>query len=162
METSRSADAVATVRALSAELDRLDETAARIYRLNRTDMRALEVIGRDGPIAPTELARRVGLTTGGITTVIDRLERAGYVARRPEGTDRRRLVVETTEATRRLDREVFSGLGRRVKALTASYDHRDLDVIHDYLEQVRAIVSQYAESLATSELATPASREPTE
>jgi DNA-binding MarR family transcriptional regulator len=47
--------------------------AADRYGLNRTDMRGLDLIGQAGPLAPTELVRLLGFTTGGITTVIDRL-----------------------------------------------------------------------------------------
>ena len=72
------------LRALSTEIDRLDQAAADRYGLNRTDMRALDILGRAGPLAPTALARLLGFTTGGITTVLDRLERAGYIRRRPD------------------------------------------------------------------------------
>src|SRR5690242_13043694 len=87
----------AELRALSAEIDRLDGLAADAYGLNRTDMRCLDVLGRTGPQTPTELAHALGFTTGGITTVIDRLEQAGYARRRPDPADRRRLIVEPTE-----------------------------------------------------------------
>src|SRR5215475_2570814 len=69
------------LRALSTEIDRLDQAAVDRYGLNRTDMRALDIVGRAGPLAPTDLARLLGFTTGGATTVLDRLERAGYVRR---------------------------------------------------------------------------------
>ena len=87
------------LRALSTEIDRLDQAAADQYGLNRTDMRALDIIGQAGPLAPTALARRHGFTTGGVTTVLDRLERAGYIRRRPDPRDRRSQVVQTTSAT---------------------------------------------------------------
>jgi DNA-binding MarR family transcriptional regulator len=70
-------EVVADLRLLSAAMDRLDEVAAGSYGLNRTDMRALEIVGRSGPLAPTDLAGLLGFTTGGVTTVIDRIERAG-------------------------------------------------------------------------------------
>src|SRR5499427_10143700 len=95
------------LRALSTEIDRLDQAAADRYGLNRTDMRALDIVGRAGPLAPTDLARLLGFTTGGVTTVLDRLERAGYVRRRPDSGDRRRQVVQATEATAARDQEVF-------------------------------------------------------
>src|SRR6516165_9816487 len=90
-------EVIGGLRALSTEMDRLDEVAAAHYGLNRTDMRALEIPGRGGPSQPTELARAIGFTTGGVTAVLDRLERAGYVRRRADPTDRRRLVVEATD-----------------------------------------------------------------
>src|SRR5262252_10374992 len=92
------------LRALSTEIDRLDQAAADRYGLNRTDMRALDIVGRAGPLAPTDLARLLGFTTGGVTTVLDRLERAGYIRRLADPTDRRRQVVQITEATAARDR----------------------------------------------------------
>src|SRR5215831_596072 len=77
-----------SLRALSTEIDRLDQAAADRYGLNRTDMRALDIISAAAPLAPTDLARRLGFTTGGVTTVLDRLEHAGYVRRTPDPTDR--------------------------------------------------------------------------
>ena len=50
------------LRALSTEIDRLDQAAADRYGLNRTDMRALDLTGREGPLAPTDLARLLGFT----------------------------------------------------------------------------------------------------
>jgi DNA-binding MarR family transcriptional regulator len=143
-------DVIATLRALSAALDRLDEVAARRYGLNRTDMRALDIIGRVGPLAPTELAHELGFTTGGVTTVIDRLERSGYANRRPHETDRRRLVVEATETTRERDRAVFADLARLTADLVGSYEERDLRVIQDFLERQCEVTNAYSEGLAAA------------
>jgi DNA-binding MarR family transcriptional regulator len=134
-------------------LDHLDEAAARHYGLNRTDMRALDLVGREGPIAPTELARRLGFTTGGITTVIDRLERAGYVLRRPSATDRRRLVIEISDSTREKDIAVFGGLFERTQALVATYrDDAELALIRGFLDDVRTVTEEYARWLATEDV----------
>ncbi|MGO8956712.1 MAG: MarR family winged helix-turn-helix transcriptional regulator [Streptosporangiaceae bacterium] len=136
-----------SLRALSTEIDRLDQAAADRYRLNRTDMRALDITGRAGPLAPTDLARLLGFTTGGVTSVLDRLERAGYVRRRPDPGDRRRQVVETTEATAARDREVFGGLIEQTGALLATYTDDQLRLIDDFLTRVRRLTASYADSL---------------
>src|SRR5207244_6998218 len=47
-----------------------------------------------GPVTPGWLADSIGLTTGAVTGVVDRLERAGYVTRRQDANDRRRVIVE--------------------------------------------------------------------
>src|SRR5262249_21174281 len=95
------------LRALSTEIDRLHRAPAHRDALTRADRRALDIVGRAAPLAPTDLARLLGFTTGGATTVLDHLERAGYVCRRADTADRRRLVVETTAATAARDQEVF-------------------------------------------------------
>src|SRR5215470_18954707 len=129
------------LRALSTEIDRLDQAAADRYGLNRTDMRALDITGRAGPLAPTDLARQLGFTTGGVTTVLDRLERAGYIRRRPDPGDRRRQVVETTEATTARDEEVFGDLVRQTGAVLAIYTDEQLLVIQDFLDRTRQLTA---------------------
>jgi DNA-binding MarR family transcriptional regulator len=136
-----------SLRALSTEIDRLDQAAADRYGLNRTDMRALDIVGRAGPMAPTNLARLLGFTTGGVTTVLDRLERAGYVRRRPSPGDRRRLEVEVTEATAARDAEVFGGLIRQTSELLATYSDDQLLVIEDFLTRARQLTAAYADAL---------------
>ena len=138
------------LRALSTEIDRLDQAAADRYGLNRTDMRALDILGQAGPLAPTDLARQLGFTTGGVTTVLDRLERAGYIRRRPDPADRRRLVVQTTEATAARDAEVFGGLIRQTTDLLATYTDDQLQVIDDFLTRTRQLTAAYADALGSA------------
>lgn len=59
-----------------------------------TDLQALYVLANHGPTTPSELAKRVNLTTGSASRMIDRLERAGFVRRRPDQRDRRRVLIE--------------------------------------------------------------------
>lgn len=139
---------ISSLRELGSEQDRLDDVASRLYGLNRTDMRALELVSRSGPIAPTELARLMGFTTGGITTVVDRLEKVGYVVRRPAGGDRRRLVVAATEATVAKDRQVFAGLVEATAELIGTFKRTELAAIARFLDGVRTITAQCAESLS--------------
>src|SRR6516164_4093111 len=137
-----------SLRALSTEIDRLDQAAADRYGLNRTDMRALDIISAAGPLAPTDLARLLGFTTGGVTTVLDRLERAGYVRRRPDAADRRRQVVEITGVTTARDQEVFGGLIRQTGDLLATYTDEQLNVIDDFLTRTRHLTAAYAGTLS--------------
>ena len=137
----------ASLRALSTEIDRLDQAAADRYGLNRTDMRALDIVGQAGPLAPTALARLLGFTTGGVTTVLDRLERAGYIRRRPDPADRRRLVVEVTQATAARDAEVFGVLIHQTSDLLSGYTDDQLLVIDDFLTRIRQLTAAYAETL---------------
>jgi DNA-binding MarR family transcriptional regulator len=76
--------------------DMLDEAAAAYLGINRTDARALDVIDQHGRIAAGDLARELRLSPGAVTTIVDRLERAGYARRVPDPDDRRRVIVETT------------------------------------------------------------------
>jgi len=143
----------ASLRALSTEIDRLDQVAADRYGLNRTDMRALDIVGQAGPLAPTALARLLGFTTGGVTSVLDRLERAGYVRRRPDPNDRRRPGVPATAATTARDQEIFGDLIRRTSKLLATYTDDQLQVIHDFLDRTRQLTAEYADTLSGDHIA---------
>jgi DNA-binding MarR family transcriptional regulator len=149
MARALSGQVASSLRALSTEIDRLDQAAADRYGLNRTDMRALDIVGRVGPLAPTALARLLGFTTGGVTTVLDRLERAGYIRRQPDPGDRRRQVVEITETTIARDQEVFGDLIRATSDLLAAYTDDQLLVIHDFVDRTRQLTAAYADALAS-------------
>ena len=121
-----------------------------MYGLNRTDMRALDILGREGPLTPTNLARALGFTTGGVTTVIDRLERAAYVRRRSDPADRRRLTVEVTDATRERDAAVFGPLAGATETAVGSYSEDELELLRGFLDRVRGIVAGHIEALTRS------------
>jgi DNA-binding MarR family transcriptional regulator len=73
-----------------------DNLAAEQLGVNRTDLHCLNTIENAGGLTAGELAGEVGLTTGAVTGVIDRLERAGFARRVADPGDRRRVKVEVT------------------------------------------------------------------
>jgi DNA-binding MarR family transcriptional regulator len=75
-----------------------DDAAAGKLGLNRTDLRCMDIIQRLDGVTAGELAREAGLTTGAVTSVIDRLERAGYAKREADPKDRRKVLVKLTPA----------------------------------------------------------------
>ncbi|MFP5258344.1 MAG: MarR family winged helix-turn-helix transcriptional regulator [Acidobacteriota bacterium] len=70
--------------------------------LSLPQMHTLEILGADGDLRMTELAGKMGITTGSLTVLVDRLERGGFVARKPHETDRRSIRVGLTDEGRRL------------------------------------------------------------
>ena len=88
--------------------DTLDQRVADRLGLNRTDLRCLELILAPSPVSPGELATAAGLTTGGVTTAIDRLERSGYATRVRDTLDRRRAVVQPTDKGYAVLNEIFA------------------------------------------------------
>jgi len=137
-----------SLRALSFEIDRLDQAAADRYGLNRTDMRALDMVSQSGPIAPTALAHMLGFTTGGVTSVLDRLERAGYIHRRPDPADRRRQVVELTEVAITQGQKVFGDLVGATSELLQAYADDQLLVIDEFLNRLRQLTATRADNLS--------------
>ena len=85
------------MRTLARAQHKFNVRTAQIMRLAPNDVWALEHLLSDGPLGPAELAHRLGLTAAAMTTLLDRLETAGHVARGPHPSDRRRLIVSPTE-----------------------------------------------------------------
>ena len=73
-----------------------DNLAAERLGVNRTDLHCLNAIENAGGLTAGQLAAETGLTSGAVTGVIDRLERAGFARRVSDPDDRRRVKVEVT------------------------------------------------------------------
>jgi DNA-binding MarR family transcriptional regulator len=80
--------------------DLFDEAVAAKLGLNRTDFRCLDILDQHAPMTAGALAEASRLTTGAVTFVIDRMEAAGFVRRRRDDADRRRVLVDLVPAAR--------------------------------------------------------------
>src|SRR5216117_2060237 len=109
-KSSLIADLGDEVRALQAATDALDEAAAAHLGVNRTDLRCLDVLMRLEAAAPGRLGTELGLTTGSVTAMLDRLERQGYVRRAPDPSDRRKVVVRPTAEVVRKANKLYGPL----------------------------------------------------
>jgi DNA-binding MarR family transcriptional regulator len=122
--------------------------------LNVTDLTCmgfiLEAEGQQQPLTAGDLAQRANLTTGAITGVINRLERAGYARRRPDPNDRRRVhVVADVTAAGRLF-EVYGANYRRIAELFADYSPQEIAVLNDWLTRATTILSTSLEEARTT------------
>src|SRR5215470_12850067 len=133
------AEVFAAMRRLSNEIDALDQRAADSLGINRTDLNLIDVLRSRGPLPASQLARAVGLTSGGLSIALDRLERVGYVRRSQHPDDRRRVIIEATETLEPLEREMFAVLQQRFKKLLAGYTREQLLTIKRYLEEAATI-----------------------
>ncbi len=131
------------------------EVAQRLG-LNVTDLTCLgHILGAgETPLAAGELAERVDLTTGAVTGVLNRLERAGYARRRPDPADRRRVrVVPEPEAAARVV-AVYQPFYDRLGALFADYTPDEIAVIADWFERAAVEVRAHCAQVRSGELDT--------
>lgn len=122
------------IRAFGRAHDAFDQAVVEQLGINRTDGRCLDVLEEFGPLTAGQLARAVGLTTGAVTTLLDRLERAGLVRRMPDPTDRRKVMVEVTELAREHVARIFGPL---VEEGTAELDRYSDDELATIVKFVR-------------------------
>lgn len=136
-----------TIAAGQEALDAFDEAAADRLGLNRTDLRCLSILNRAGPLPPSVLAERAGLSRPATTTAIDRLARAGYVRRVHDSIDRRRVFVELTAQARRAGAPIWGPLTEEGLAAAGSYDTDQLRLILHFLGASRELHEKHAARL---------------
>jgi DNA-binding MarR family transcriptional regulator len=81
------------VRRASAQGVIFGQTVADRAGLSNSDMDCLDVLNLEGPVTAGRLAKITGLTTGAITGLVDRLEKAGFVRRERDANDRRKVFI---------------------------------------------------------------------
>ena len=126
-------------------VDRFDEVVVGLLGINRTDGRCLDILDQRGPLTAGDLARECGLTTGAMTTLLDRLERLGYLRRVPHPTDRRRVVVEMTEKSRRRIEQIYAPVGVEGRELLACLSDRQLELIAKVMRTGRELFERHTE-----------------
>jgi DNA-binding MarR family transcriptional regulator len=105
--------------------------------LNVTDHKCIDLLLLKGPLTAGELAEMTGLTTGAITAVIDRLERAGFARREDDPHDRRRVIVSVVLKRCREIGRLFQPFAAAFNEIAARYSDRELAVILDFMNRSR-------------------------
>jgi DNA-binding MarR family transcriptional regulator len=121
------------IRAQQNAVDQMDEAAAALLGINRTDARAVDILDQRGPMTAGELAQAMGLSTGAVTTVLDRLDRAGFARRVRDDRDRRKVVAEITEEARRRAWEIYGPVAERGYQELSRLTDRQLTALRDLL-----------------------------
>jgi DNA-binding MarR family transcriptional regulator len=133
------------IRASQRATDVVDDLVTEAMGINRTDARCLDILEQHGRTSAGELARESQLSTGAVTAVIDRLERAGYAQRVPDPGDRRRVLVELTEFARR---QVSELMGQPLRQATVPvmerYSDAELELLLDFQRRGRRIQERHA------------------
>ncbi|WP_330338992.1 MarR family winged helix-turn-helix transcriptional regulator [Streptomyces sp. NBC_00557] len=122
---------------------------ARRLGLNVTDLTCFAFVleAGDDLLTAGDLAARAHVTTGAVTGILNRLERAGYVTRRPDPADRRRVrVAAVPDAVTRVE-AVYAGHYKRLTALFSDYTPEELSIITDWLTRATALAHEYLEKL---------------
>lgn len=125
------------IRASQNATDRFDQAVADTLGMNRTDMRLLDLLEREGRLTAGELASGTGLTTGAITTAIDRLEQAGFARRVRDTGDRRRVYVElVSEAVARTS-GLYAEHGRLAEEIYRRYTEDQIELLFEFFARSR-------------------------
>ncbi|MEU8460962.1 MarR family transcriptional regulator [Streptomyces sp. NPDC029003] len=130
------------------------QEVAQLLGLNVTDLTCLgHILGAgDTPLAAGDLAALTNLTTGAVTGVLNRLERAGYAHRQPDPADRRRVRVVADRAAAARVFAVYEPFYARLGALFDAYSPDEIAVIADWFGRATAEMRAHLARVRSGEL----------
>jgi DNA-binding MarR family transcriptional regulator len=140
-------------RQLSAATILYHQAIADRLGMNITDHKCADILARQGAMTAGNLADYTGLTTGAITGVIDRLEKAGFARRVKDAHDRRRVIVEPL--VKRMEQVIaplFQSIGRSAIELCERYSTEDLAVICDFTIRCQQLAIDEARKLRSDNI----------
>ena len=134
-------------RAYQTSNDNFDQAIADRLGMNRTDMRCVDLIDQAGGMTAGELARAAGLTTGAVTAVVDRLERAGIARRVPDAADRRRVRIEATPQLWELTGPLMGPFIEESQVILDDFSTEELERMSEFLRRVIDVQSKHIERI---------------
>jgi DNA-binding MarR family transcriptional regulator len=135
---------------LDVSLSTLNAALARDVGISVPELLALRNLESDGGLGPSELARRLQLSTGAVTALVDRLEAAGHAARSDHPSDRRRIVVTPTAKASRALADQTAPLEQEVRSLAESLGADEREVVVRFLDALTDIVERAAAEACAS------------
>ena len=121
------------------------ETIARQLGSTPTDVKCLSLLVLE-PMTPRRIADELHLTAGAGTTVIDRLEKAGYARRERTSADRRQVTVQADLEKAQAAIALYTPLYERTRALVERYDEAQLAFLVDYVEKMTDILASSSDA----------------
>lgn len=162
MTMSARKEKVDLIQAIVGRLARRHSTAVVLFHhavaerlgLGPTDHKCLDLLRDRGAMSGSNLSAITGLTSGAITGVVARLERAGYVRREPSPRDGRKQIIRLALKQAHIE-DVVTPLREDVAALLKDFDNQQLTAVADFLTRCTDLVYRHATLLRAETLSSP-------
>ncbi len=125
----------------------LQYAIAEKMNLNPTDAECIDFLMEMGPSTAGDLAKVTRLTTGAITSVIDRLQKAGFVKRENDPNDRRKVIITFIPKKHEKARQYYAAMAKDVYELFSEYSESKLKLLIKHSEALTAIFQKHAEKV---------------
>jgi DNA-binding MarR family transcriptional regulator len=139
--------ALMAVRDYGVNLTQFRNAMSEWAGLNGTDMECLRLLFIKRIATPSELARHTGLTSGATTAMLDRLEKAGLIERRPNPDDRRGTLIVPEKSSAEKVAAWFESARKAQDELISSYSESELEIIADIFERFATLWNQERQKL---------------
>ena len=116
--------------------------AAEKAGMGLTDMQMLNMLQLYGPSTPSQLAKWTGLSSGGVTVALDRLEKSGHVRREANPEDRRSLLISLIPARLRKVASMYEGVELGTREMLATLPQTDLEAVVRFFEAMKKVQAE--------------------
>lgn len=149
---SASADSIKDqLHRFGMESTRLRAAICRLAGIAESELDALEHLEAIGPLTQRELGERLLLSSGGVTVLVDRLERAGWVTRGPHPSDRRSVIVELAPSAMAQVPKALAEFHAAIEQAAAAVAPEHRDAVVSFLETVTATAAETVTALRSEQ-----------
>lgn len=106
----------------------------------QTDLKTIDILAETGPITAGELATITGNSTSSITAILVRLEKAGFIIRKRNIQDRRKVMINLLEEKVNNLQLYYSSLSESTKNYCEKYNEDELELIIQFISDIAQIV----------------------
>ena len=136
-----------SLRELNSQLSVLNHHVGARLELRDVDLGCLELLARHGPLSPGALARHAGLHPATMTGIVDRLERAGWVARDRDPADRRAVLIRPLRDRGAELFRLYAGMNTAMDQVCAGYSDEELTLLAGFLRRTTTAGQAATEAL---------------
>jgi DNA-binding MarR family transcriptional regulator len=137
-----------TVREMGVVMTVLNLRAGEQVGLRDVEMKALDVLMRDGAMSAKALGQRLGMHPATMTGILDKLEKAGWVTRERDPDDRRVVLIQPVRERVGEIVRLFAGMNAMAAQMLDRYDTPQLETIADFLTTMVAMVKDASKNWA--------------
>ena len=120
---------------MSSETALFHHAAAAKNGLSITESKTISALMQEGPMTAGQLAKRLSLTTGAVTGVIDRLEAGGFAKRSTDPNDRRKVIVNLNAKKLQRVGKTYESIGKTFQMVLEQYSTEELDFLAQYFKK---------------------------
>lgn len=136
-----------SMRGLGSRTVLYQQSVAASLGLYNNDFLSIDILHEKGPVTAGELSRLTGLTTGSVTSLIDRLEKSGFVRREHDPNDRRKVIIVPIYEDKEEISKTYLQLHAAMVELASSYSDEQLELINQFLNKAGTVLEEQIQQL---------------
>ena len=140
-------DLMTSIRKLTRSSLMLQQAIAEKMNLNASDAECIDFLAEMGPATAGDLAKVTRLTTGAVTSVIDRLEKAGLVKRKNDPHDRRKVIIHIVPRKHEKANRLYAAMATDVHDHFSGLNEQKLKLLRFHTDALTDIFQKHAESV---------------